>query len=79
MKPQSGAAPTRRVRRTEVEWSYAGAFDCELVADAHCVLAAPAIRLMRSPPTRGSCSAVILYGATRMGVESRRGKGPRDE
>jgi hypothetical protein len=27
MKPQSGAAQTRRIRRTEVEWFCAGAFD----------------------------------------------------
>src|SRR5580692_4180132 len=36
MKPQSGAAPTRRVRRTEVEWSCVGSSDNPVLGISAC-------------------------------------------
>src|SRR6266404_1434249 len=38
MKPQSGAAQTRSVRRTGVNWLCAGTFDCRFVGYARRVL-----------------------------------------
>jgi len=36
MRPQSGAAQTRRVRRTEVEWSCVGSFDNPVLGISAC-------------------------------------------